>query len=379
MIKIIQHSMIMVKKTWRMYSFLIITMSLSLSFLLSFLVYTDTKEYNDNKEIFSKSRRIITLSNPDMDKVDKLEEKLNSIEETIYYRYMHQGSEYESSMGTDFEIYFIPSNIQKFYFDDFTCLDLQSDNVRLEKNEVYVSKSLFYRMNEDGEGRKYIDVPIRYKNNLNVVRFYAKTYYNKSKEETDYRERVFISLNDVQIEKLDYENIGVGIFTNKLSEVISLLQTYGLEYNSVYELQEARKRVIREDIYVKAIIVVVLYFLLGVNIYSSFNNTLDKRKFEIGVRRAIGASKREIVIQFFGESMIVMTISALLSILLVGYMSLIYKIIMEKINMVGISIYITKYSVASFMIVNIFMAMCYSLIFSYKATTVQIVSYLKGD
>ena len=379
MFNIIKHSIQMARKTWKEYLFLIITMSLSLSFLLGFFVYTDTAEYNENKELFSKPKQLITLSNPDKNKLDMLEENLKEEDKIEYYKYMQQGVEYKSHMGEEYEIYFIPSNLQTLFFDDLTSLALTSGNkIKLNKEEVYVSYTLFQGLPKDKNGKKYIDLPIKYKhNNETVKRYYVKECYNLKGEFV--REKVFVSLNSVQTEKIDYENIGVGIITNKLDGMISLLQTLGIDYISPYELQEAQKLAIRTDIYTKLVIAIILYILLGVNIYSSFNNTLNKRKFEIGVRRAVGARKRDITLQFLTESIFIMLISVLISVIIIVYISLIYKIVMYECYMEIITIYITKYSRIAFLVVSFFMLVCFSLLFSYKATTIQIVSYLKGE
>lgn len=385
MIKIIKHGIQMTKKMWKSYLFLIVTMSLSLGFLLLFLIYTDTIGYNDNKWYFSKPKEIIMLSNPDMNKLNVLEEKIQNEKEMVYYKYLHQGSEYESCLGREYEIYFIPSNIHPFYFDNLMSLELSSEEkISLKDNQIYVSNHLYETLPVDNNGRKYVDLPIRYVGNeKRVKRYYVKECYKSKDNEEDLsitlREKVFVSLSSIQMNQIDYENIGVGIITNRLEEMISTLQTLGIDYNSVYELQEAAKQVIRTDVYIKTIVAIMLYILLGINIYSSFSNTLSKRKFEIGVRRAIGAKRSDITLQFFIESMYIMFVSILISVFLVAYILMYYKIVMLNYFSKKVTIYITQNSIITFVIMNFFMSFCFSLVFSYKATKVQIVSYLKGE
>lgn len=375
----------MTEKMWKLYLFLIVTMSLSLSFLLCFFIYTDTVEYNDNKWYFSKPKEIITLSNPNINKLDALEQKIQNEKGIVYYKYLNQGSGYESCLGREFEIYFIPNNIQTLYFDNLMSLELSSEEkISLNDNQIYVSNHLYETLPVDNNGRRYVDLPIRYIENKNrVKRYYVKECYKSTDNEEEssitLREKVFVSLNSIQANQIDYENIGVGIITNRLEEMISTLQTLGIEYNSVYELQEAAKQVMRTDVYIKTIVAIMLYILLGINIYSSFSNTLSKRKFEIGVRRAIGATKGDITLQFFIESIYIMCISILISVFLVVYILMCYKIVMLNYFSKKVTIYITTNSIITFAIMSFFMSFCFSLVFSYKATKVQIVSYLKGE
>ena len=67
----------------------------------------------------------------------------------------------------------------------------------------------------------------------------------------------------------------------------------------------------------KALITCAMLLILGINLYSSFSNALNERKFEIGVKRAIGASGFAIVRQFLYESLTVMVANILVSVALV--------------------------------------------------------------
>lgn len=50
---------------------------------------------------------------------------------------------------------------------------------------------------------------------------------------------------------------------------------------------------------VKEVLIIILFVVLGLNIYGSFMNALRERYLEIGVKRAIGVSKQNIMVQFF--------------------------------------------------------------------------------
>lgn len=47
----------------------------------------------------------------------------------------------------------------------------------------------------------------------------------------------------------------------------------------------------------ESIIIIILYITLGINIKSIGSNTLERRKYEVGIQRTVGAKKKNIVFQ----------------------------------------------------------------------------------
>ena len=158
----------------------------------------------------------------------------------------------------------------------------------------------------------------------------------------------------------------------------------GSNYTCIYQLQNAALDEIRPQKQVKAIITCALLLLLGINLYSSFTNAMNDRKYEIGVKRAVGASAFSIVRQFLYESVIVMAANILVSIALVADVAIIYKYIVEHTpDEYGVYpdyiLYISPYSAAMFGICAVSLTVVFSLIFAYKSTRVEIVQYLKAE
>ena len=168
-------------------------------------------------------------------------------------------------------------------------------------------------------------------------------------------------------------------------EVVYLAKSMGYDMiRSVYEQQNEALNQIRSEKSNKAIIACALLLLLGINLYSSFTNALNDRKFEIGVKRAIGASAWSIVRQFLYESLLVMAANVFLSVALVADVFIIYKYLYELYpNAWGYYqtwvIYISPHSVAMFGICAVTLTLVFSLIFAYKSTRVEIVQYLKAE
>ena len=75
------HAAQMVWRNRRRYAFLSVTIVLSFSLLLGYLLYTDSRNYNNYKEIFSRDRSIVILGTEDKstaywERVNRLLEKI---------------------------------------------------------------------------------------------------------------------------------------------------------------------------------------------------------------------------------------------------------------------------------------------------------------
>lgn len=175
------------------------------------------------------------------------------------------------------------------------------------------------------------------------------------------------------------------IHTGDPEQVWNLAQNVGYEEgSSVFSEQNEALQAIRLEKRNKAIIACAMLLLLGVNLYSCFTNALNDRKFEIGVKRAIGASAFSIVRQFLYESLIVMTVNIFLSVVLVADIFIIYKFFYERTpnewgEYLKWIIYISPQSVAMFAVCAVSLTIVFSLIFAWKSTQVEIVQYLKAE
>lgn len=155
-------------------------------------------------------------------------------------------------------------------------------------------------------------------------------------------------------------------------------------WHSVYQLQNDALEEIRTVKGNKALIACAMLLLLGINLYSSFTNALNERKFEIGVKRAIGASPWSIVKQFLCEGIIVMVLNTFLSVVLVVDIALLFKVIYQQTPDIygmyhSFTILITPHSAAMFALCAVSLTLVFSLIFAWKTTQVEIIQYLKAE
>lgn len=209
--------------------------------------------------------------------------------------------------------------------------------------------------------------------------------HTREEEGGSYICRILISQQSMPaIQDMSLWNRKVYIYTENPESISQLAKSLGYYPYSVYEQQNEALAQMRYQMGSKAVVAAALLLLLGINLYSCFTNVLNDRKFEIGVKRAVGASAWSIVRQFVYESLIVITANIILSVALVTDIFIIYKFIYERIpddwgNFRQWTIYISPYSVGIFLVCSVTLAVVFSLIFAYKSTKVEIVKYLKAE
>ena len=129
----------------------------------------------------------------------------------------------------------------------------------------------------------------------------------------------------------------------------------------------------------KAYISAVILLLLGLNLYSSFSNALHERRYEIGVKRALGAGISHIMRQFIYESIAVLLLDTLISVIIVVDLMIGYKAYQTFVLGNEWIVYISLYSVIIFLVCVISLSTVFSLIFAYKSTQVEIIKYLRDE
>ena len=123
----------------------------------------------------------------------------------------------------------------------------------------------------------------------------------------------------------------------------------------------------------------VLYVLLSINLFGCFSNALSERQFEIGVKRAIGASPMSIIGQFLIESLIVMLCNTLLAVVITVDALAIYKLYQYFAQGTTWIVSVSIYSLLMFVACSLGLTLVFSLFFAYRATRVEIVKYLKAE
>lgn len=426
LLSLIRHSINMVQRNLKRYALLSVTIIMSFSLLLGYLLYTDSSLYNQYKELFRRRRGDILVADysENEERLRMFLDQASEIEDTIFYvSYYGNFGEYKAQyIFRDFEMkengtiplanlnaLFLPNgawvdSFAKFFgvSTDIIWLDgLTHDTISIEKDQVVLSDRVYFALELDKQESPIFHLKTHGGVNLElrIVGYYISQQNSQlmSIQEWTYTPTMLLSTQLIAAADLTSEVMFLGsddgiisgryitIHTAYPEKVVKLAETMRFDgIDSIYSRQNAALEKIRSEKSNKAIIACALLLLLGINLYSSFTNALNDRKFEIGVKRAIGASAWSIVRQFLYESLLVMAANVFLSVALVADVFIIYKYLYELYpNAWGYYqtwvIYISPHSVAMFGICAVTLTLVFSLIFAYKSTRVEIVQYLKAE
>lgn len=428
--RILRHAVMMVGRTLKSYALLSVTIILSFSLLLGYLVWTDSSVYNAHKETFSKDRNVVVVFDQQLKSpsfAELLKEKAADygslsclyFENAIFGSVRNRDSILQSENGQKLDpiqtcAISVPAHAWCLYSVGGTELEvtwidgkdhsdyhLQSGEILIderlyailglaEKNNIF-SLSLSGYHDADGNlvnqpfygvftvvGIILSDEPLKIKESEDGLFFESEIVPPIAFSAADFNSSAFPQMN--------WYNPTMVFYSTAPEQIEALIRSAGITSNifAVYAQQDRALQSIQSEIGLKMMITVVLLIILGINLYSSFSNALNDRKFEIGVRRALGASKWSIVRQFLYESLLVMLANILASVWLVLTAALIYKVVYERISSEAgahftFTLTISPYSVGMFAACSLTLTVVFSLIFAYKSTQVQIADYLKAE
>ena len=418
--RIFRHSLTMVGRTLRSYMLLSVTIVLSFSLLLGYLGLVDSEVYNTNKHIFEINRgnlMVQDMGNPQ--RLDTLLEKAAQMEDTCFYTVystwvrMSDG-EYVTSAGNTLYARYIGAEFLSGYVWEFfrffgesypiQWLDGQThDYVDLHQGEAILDLASYYALGLDkleepvytfrfsGFGNDCLEMTVKIVGLVDV----GGPFFTESEEGLDYNYSDYSPMILLPMTGLTPQDISMlqpsryaVFYTENPQELYQLATDLGFELgleDSVYRWQDSVLESIQTQKGTKALIACAMLLILGINLYSSFSNALSERKFEIGVKRAIGASSFHIVRQFLYESITVMVVNILISIALVVDAGLIYRLVVQntrgKTDFVyeTYTLYLSPYSMGIFLTCAVTLTVVFSLIFAYKSTQVQVIDYLKAE
>jgi len=436
---ILCHAFQMVRRNIRSYAMLSVTIVLSFSILLGFMGYMDSEHYNTYKRIFALDRGLLRVSSAKLNasSANLLQQKAEEYGTTHTLqtlRYLCNLSMNQWRLPTGEKIsgmHIAAYAVQRecwFLESDFgsslalpyevTWLDgRESRNITLEKGQILMDEHLYHAL---GLAEKNNMLQLQMKHSeyaitgdmteisgafqvIGTVSSSAPlepetvTYESTGEtyamlKDTDYKPVLVFSLDDLNPNTLPGTcNRTVIFHSDQPENVRALIKNLepNLQPTCVYESQNRALEAIRTEKGTKAIIAALLMLILGINLYSSFENALNDRKYEIGVKRAIGASGFSIIRQFFYESMIVMLANIALSVALVVDLGLLLKLYrqltlvdadgLRHFDFETYTLYITPYSAGMFVACAVALTVVFSFVFAYKTTQVQIVDYLKAE
>lgn len=416
--RIVGHACKMARRNLKKYSLLSVTIILSFALLLGYFLFSDASTYNTYKELFQKDPGIVMVWDNLMEteKFQLLTTRAGAMGNTRHYFYcvtfpylFGHGQQLENGepLGTMItKVYCVPSRMWDFYHDLNSILDIryldgvERRGLTLFSGQILMDEELFYALGLDRQENPTYRLklscpengdPISYTLEAQVIGTFAANNRFDAPPDSPlgaYQPTIVLSMEDLRPDIMPHWSWSrTAVFhTDMPDQVLNLAKAAALSggYSSMASAQnQAREKILTQKS-TKEIVAIGMLLLLGINLYSSFSNALSERKFEIGVKRAIGASQWAIVRQFLYESILVLLADILLAVAIVADIALIYQYIIEHTpdeygRYIDWIIYISPASITMFAICAVTLTLLFSFIFAYKATQVEVVKYLKAE
>ncbi len=367
------HAVRMVIKNLKTYMMLSVTVVLSFSVLLGYLVISDSSTYNEYSEIMGADEHIFlcndTYSKISTSDIEKVTGQLDKMTDTEYYI----ANKYDdiSKPENCTTVYIMPEYVWGvFEIDEYNGI---AENKRrtvngeysfyIESDEIIVPQAVY----EAGEDKEI------------TIEYVGKTGSESKKYKIggyhDFEENIFmVSINSVKEIELNVSNFQMCIYSEHVETVAELLTRNDFAHVNTGQDVERAQIEKKAATNTKYTIGMVLFILLGINLYSAFENALSDRKFEIGVKRAIGAGKKDIMLQFLTEGLMVMIVNIIISMVIVMNVMLSYKLFNRTYTIV-----FNGYSMILFFVCTISLSVLFSMIFAYKTTEIEVIKYLKEE
>ncbi len=401
----IGHACKMLRRNLRSYLMLSITLIFSFGVLLAFFVFSDSKSYNDYKEIMSSPREIV-MAYARNDSFEELQilnqqvmEQIPGTSSYLYPVFPTILSQYENVYA---EISVLPNHASIVFrdisdetiFENYTTLVdvFQGQGFPLRENQAVINESFFRSLSPSGTLPISLQIPFLTSDGTNIIREVQVIGVCRDiHEEPLYYNTEMTLCGDVQIytsqsilSEKDTQNIiqkkPMVLFHSPSPEkVAAYAKHFDLVLHAVCIAQDAATERLHTQAKNKLLISLILYCLLSLNLYGCFSNALSDRRYEIGIKRALGASKATIVFQFFIEGLLVMLGSILISVLSISAIVALYKLYHLIILGKQWIFYVNPHSLLMFAICSVGMSLFLSLLFAFRATQTEISGQLKSE
>lgn len=405
MLKQMKMACLQMVRNAKTYILLSVTVVLSLLVLVLFFSYIDSKIYNDYKELFSLSSNILmTYDDEGYDRIDTVIEMVeeNNIDYSSY-KYIQCTSRMNQYGNIYCKVAFLPNSEKNIYrpitenisrsnqaWNSVEKVQIIEGKNELIGNEAMINES-FYSFLGRPELPFEIQVPLQTENmqmnqTLKIVTICKNGKDEESLFSTD-KDGVFCGNAEIyttidMLEGLDNNIIQkkylAWIYSSEANRVSKYIDQVGLVNHAVCNAQdEARCEVLLQK-RMKMIIALMMVLILGINMYSCLSNIVNERQFEIGVKRAIGVSGKQIIYQFLIESIVLMIISIVMVINLATIIMCLYKLY-QYVNGISWVVYVSNYSMAMFALCAFSIIVGFSIILAYKASHVNIIEQLHKE
>lgn len=396
------HAAKMLLRNRKSYALLSVTIILSFSVLLCYLTFVDSKAYNDYKEIFAVPGNVVMAEKQgDHAAFDAFVTMAKDAGADVY-TCLSASTKLTQYGEVSAGIAFLPEGNRpvyraiprKFNMPEPVAPIYGCTEMCLHGNEAIVNEKFYRALGSPQNFPFAIDVPFYWADgsftsfHLSVVGVCQDTIFEAEDFRSDaqgimhgpaYIYTTLSVLGEHTGADIALPTYTAWLCSNQPQKIVGFANKLDLTVAAACTAQSEATSEIRAQKATKAVLSIGLLLLLGVNLYSSFANALAERKFEIGVKRAIGASAWSIVFQFLTEGILVMVANLLISIGVSADVMIGFKIYLHFAKGTQWTPILSGYSISMFLTCAITLTLVFSLIFAYHSTKVVIAKYLRAE
>lgn len=402
------HAIRMVRRNFKSYAMLSITIALSFSVLLGYLLLSDSNHYNSFKEIFSTPNQVVMAYTYDSrtEILQRLIAQVKQEDPDCYaYSYVTSSAFLPQYDGIAAETVLLPANetvvFQEMLEERNSILYakqvqvLEGKSFPLKTGEAVINRSAYDSLFGDTPLPATLTVTVPLEDgsqklfSLSVVGIAADT--NEAPFSCDLLGRVTGTVKVYTpatllrpVGKQAQGKQTVFFYSQQPEKARQLCEQYKKVLSStcvihaVCTAQAEANEVLLSSAQTKTLICVMLLLILGVNLYGCFSNALNDRRFEIGVKRAIGATPMAVIRQFLTEGFCVTLLNIFASVAIVAELAIVYKC-WQHFQGTEWIVYLSPYSAGAFLVCSLGMTVIFSLLFAYQSEQVETASQLKAE
>lgn len=416
------HSYQMVLLYAKEYARLSITIVLSFTLLLSYLMISDSYLYNQIKDLIYVPEEVLVWqpyhvqSDMDPNLYQTIIDQISNQSGTSYVLYGEQAanlqSDYQWAHGSsgNYPVWLYSIGNASFFdyyhlsYGNYEKRELLLGRLELVSDEeVIIDESMYRFFGYDPDDQVLTDLKLTIEIDLRVAAQqvesvvveldvvgivsaskFSKESYTASMIHQDPTNTSLIPF-DIFVDQglssvLDPSVMpSVSVYSEVPEQISTLSQELSLGMRSAFAEKQAVRDEIESSIYNKAVLSLFLFLLLALNISGNFQNLIESRKQEIGIKRALGLSRYRVIRQFTTEMVIVVGLCLAIAAWISMVVSLCVKLYSERVLVVDYTIYLTRFSVLLFLIITIGITAINCIMVAYKAGSTEIIRFIKSE
>ena len=409
--KKVSHSLSIINEHKRIYGFIILILSVTLTIIITFVLFTDTLNYNKYRSMDAVKENTISVTRTSSDDASfgnygqaKLLEELESSTEVYRFKtvtvpnYHYQNSMSETSI---ININFVSENffgspITKGYYlngdVDYVTLNFGNEfrefDLKNENNPAIISESTRQMLFKNGGGlNETISMDYDGKlQNFTVVGISSDKISTLKIIENDDQVTMplemyvpFALSNELTFEKSILQETTVFYEVKDMSSVSQIVRQYKIpNVVQTYQMRLESNQVRLQTSQVTLLLTISIGFLSSINILSLFSIISRHKIHELGIKLSLGASKQDIFLEEFVQVGAIMTLGTVISSSISLFVVSMW-VYFKRTSFPNFSMYLSGSNFALLSGYILLQIITCSIIISYRTSRIKIIDALRRN